>query len=57
MNFFTYISMAVGGAIGGLLYDKVSPQASFLLMALLMGLCIPLIYFGIEEPKPEDREK
>jgi len=41
MHFFTYIFMALGGLIGGLLYDNISPQTPF---------------FRIKEPKPEERE-
>jgi len=57
MNFFTYIFMAVGGLTGGLLYDKVSPQTPFLLTAFLAGLCTLIMFFGVHEPKPEDREE
>jgi len=57
MNFFTYISMAIGGVTGGLLYDNVSPQMPFLLTAFLTGLATLVIYFGIHEPKPEEREE
>ena len=57
MNFFTYIFMAVGGLMGGLLYDKVSPQTPFLLTAFLAGLCTLIVFFGVHEPKPEDREE
>jgi len=56
MNFFTYIFMAIGGIIGGLLYDKVSPQLPFLLMPILIVPSILLIIFYVHEPKPEERE-
>lgn len=56
MNFFTYIAMAVGGGLGGLLYEKVSPQLPFLLVAALAVPSIALILFFVREPKPEKRE-
>ena len=34
-NFFSYIFMALGGIIGGVLYDRVSPQLPFGLNAFL----------------------
>jgi len=57
MNFFTYISMAIGGVTGGLLYDNISPQTPFLLMAFLTGLATLVIFLGIHEPKPEERQE
>lgn len=56
MNFFTYMFMAIGGIIGGLLYDKVFPQLPFLLMPILIVPSILLIVFYVHEPKPEERE-
>lgn len=56
MNFFTYIFMAIGGILGGLLYDNVSPQSPFLFMMLLMIPSILLTVFLVHEPKPEERE-
>ncbi|MCD6242745.1 MFS transporter [Candidatus Bathyarchaeota archaeon] len=56
MNFFSYIFMAVGGFIGGLLYDKVSPQFPFLLIPVLSVPSTLLVLFYVHEPKPEDRE-
>jgi DHA1 family multidrug resistance protein-like MFS transporter len=56
MNFFSYIFMAIGGAMGGLLYDRVSPQLPFLLMPILMVPSIISILVFIHEPKPEERE-
>ncbi len=56
MNFFTYISMAIGGALGGFLYDAVSPQLPFFLAAALALPSLILIFFFIHEPKPEKRE-
>jgi len=57
MNFFTYISMAIGGVTGGLLYDNVSPQTPFLLTAFLTGLSTLVMLLGVHEPKPEEREE
>lgn len=56
MNFFSYIFMAIGGAVGGFLYDNLSPQSPFLLTILLTvpSTVIALVY--IREPKPEDRQ-
>jgi MFS family permease len=56
MNFFAYIFMAIGGIIGGLLYDKLFPQLPFLLMPILIVPSILLIVFYVHEPKPEERE-
>ena len=57
MNFFTYISMAIGGVTGGLLYDNISPQTPYLLMALLTGLATLITFLSVHEPKPEEREE
>jgi DHA1 family multidrug resistance protein-like MFS transporter len=56
MNFFTYIAMAIGGVIGGILYDTISPQLPFLLMAVLATPAVILVVFYVHEPKPEDRQ-
>jgi MFS family permease len=56
MNFFTYIAMAIGGASGGLLYERVFPQLPFLLVAVLTIPSIVLILSFVHEPKPEKRE-
>ena len=56
MNFFSYIFMALGGIIGGVLYDRVSPQLPFLLIPFFMIPSILLIVFYVQEPKPEERE-
>lgn len=56
MNFFTYIAMAVGGAIGGLFYDLFSPQLPFLLVIFLAIPSAALVLFFVHEPKPEQRE-
>jgi MFS family permease len=56
MNFFTYIFMAIGGIMGGLLYDNVSPQLPFLLMPILIVPSIFLIVFHVHEPEPKERE-
>ncbi|MBS7647600.1 hypothetical protein KEJ24_07165 [Candidatus Bathyarchaeota archaeon] len=56
MNFFTYVAMAIGGAIGGVLCEKFSPQLPFLLAAVLASPSIILILFLIREPKPQKRE-
>jgi len=56
MNFFMYIAMAIGGGLGGLLYEKVSPQLPFLLVAALTVPSTALILFWVKEPKPEKRE-
>jgi MFS family permease len=56
MNFFAYIFMAIGGALGGLLYDRVSPQLPFLLIPVLIIPSIIFIAVYVHEPKPEERE-
>jgi MFS family permease len=56
MNFFSYIFMAIGGALSGFMYDNVSPQSPFLLAILLVipSTVIALVY--VHEPKPEERQ-
>jgi len=56
MNFFTYIAMAMGGALGGLLYERVAPQLPFVLATVLAVPSIALITLFVHEPKPEKRE-
>jgi len=56
MNFFTNISMAIGGIAGGLLYDNVSPQLPFLLMPVFIVLATSLVFVYVQEPKPEERQ-
>ena len=56
MNFFAYIFMAIGGIVGGLLYDRISPQLPFLLMPILIVPSVLLIVFHVHEPKPEERQ-
>jgi MFS family permease len=56
INFFTYIFMALGAALGGLLYDIVSPMLPFLLMAVLAIPSTALVLLFVHEPKPEDRQ-
>lgn len=56
MNFFTYIAMAVGGALGGLFYDLFFPQLPFLLVIFLAIPSAALALFFVHEPKPEQRE-
>jgi len=56
MNFFTYLLMAAAGIAGGLLYDNVSPQLPFILMIILTVPSILLTVYGIQEPKPEERQ-
>jgi len=55
LNFFTYIFMALGAALGGFLYDNTFPQLPFLLMIILV---IPstLLALLVHEPKPEERQ-
>jgi predicted MFS family arabinose efflux permease len=48
--------MAVGGALGGVLYEKVAPQLPFFLVAALALPPIALIMLFVHEPKPEKRE-
>ena len=56
MNFFSYIFMALGAVMGGLIYDNVSPQLPFLLMLVLIVPSTLLIVFRVHEPKPEERQ-
>jgi sugar phosphate permease len=55
-NFFSYIFMAVGAGVGGLLYDTVSPMLPFILMVVLAIPSTMLVLFFVHEPKPEDRQ-
>jgi MFS family permease len=55
MNFFAYIFMAIGGVMGGILYDSVFPQMPFLLTSLIVMPSILIIVFYIHETKPEER--
>jgi len=56
MNFFINVFMAIGGAVGGLLYDVVSPMLPFLLTLTLAIPSIIIILFYVREPKPEERQ-
>lgn len=56
MNFFSYVCMALGGAIGGVLYDVVAPQVPFLLMAILAVPSSIIVLRYVHEPKPEERQ-
>jgi len=56
INFFGFIFMAIGGITGGVLYDNVSPQSPFFLMAILIILSILVTVFYVHEPKPEERQ-
>jgi len=56
MNFFANIFMAVGGAIGGLLYDTAFPQLPFLLTVILVIPSTAIVLFYVKEPKPEERQ-
>jgi predicted MFS family arabinose efflux permease len=56
MNFFAYVFMALGGAIGGVLYDRVAPQLPFLLMAALALPSVIIVLWYVQEPKPEERQ-
>jgi MFS family permease len=55
-HFFSYIFMALGGLVGGLLYDNLSPQAPYLVMLVLIIPSILITVFYVKEPKPEERE-
>ncbi|MCK4424071.1 MFS transporter [Candidatus Bathyarchaeota archaeon] len=57
MNFFSYIFMALGAVMGGLIYDNVSPELPFLLMLVLIVPSTLLIVFCVHEPKPEERQE
>jgi len=56
MNFFSNMFMAIGGGMGGLLYDILSPQFPFLLTVMLIIPSIFIIIFYVHEPKPEERQ-
>ena len=54
-QFFSYILMSIGTLIGGLLYETVSRQLPFLLLAIFIVPQIILIVWLVHEP--ETREK
>jgi MFS family permease len=56
MNFFFYLFMALGGVGGGILYETISPQLPFLLTIAFAIPSIALVFFCVQEPKPEKRE-
>jgi predicted MFS family arabinose efflux permease len=55
VNFFAYIFTALGGVIGGVLYDTVSPQIPFILSAILAIPPALIVITHVHEPRPEDR--
>jgi len=52
VNFFAYIFTA----LGGVLYDMVSPQLPFILSAILAIPPALIVIMHVHEPRPEDRE-
>lgn len=56
MQFFTYIFMAIGGLVGGLLYDNVFPQLPFLIMLILIIPSVLITILFVSEPRPEERQ-
>lgn len=48
--------MALGGAIGGILYDNVAPQIPFLLMAASAIPSTIIVLRYVHEPKPGERQ-
>lgn len=55
MNFFGNIFMALGAITGGVLYDNVSPQLPFLLMAVLVIPEVLITLLFIHEPKKREQ--
>jgi predicted MFS family arabinose efflux permease len=55
MNFLTFIVLATGSFLGGLLYEHVSPQTPFLIAALVVIPAIILTVLLVK--KPEKREE
>lgn len=53
-NFFSYIFMAFGSLIGGILYQIVSPQLPFHLMIVFMIPAMFLIFFLVHEPEKRE---
>ena len=53
-NFFSYIFMAFGSLIGGILYQIVSPQLPFYLMIIFMIPAIFLALFRVHEPEKRE---
>jgi MFS family permease len=55
MNFLTFIVLATGSFLGGLLYEHVSPQTPFLIASLVVIPAIILTVLLVK--KPEKREE
>jgi MFS family permease len=53
-NFFSYVFMAFGSLIGGILYQIVSPQLPFYLMIIFMIPAIFLVLFLVHEPEKRE---
>ncbi|UCE44019.1 MAG: MFS transporter [Candidatus Bathyarchaeota archaeon] len=53
-NFFSYIFMAFGSLMGGILYQIVSPQLPFLLEIVFIIPAIFLILFLVHEPEKRE---
>jgi len=50
-QFVTYIFMALGGLIGGFLYENVSPTFPFFTAFGLVMVCLALMVFFVQEPQ------
>lgn len=50
-NFFSYIFMAIGSLVGGIIYQVVSPQLPFLLMIALLIPASLILAFLVHEPE------
>jgi len=53
-NFFSYIFMAFGSLMGGVLYETVSPQLPFRLMIAFIIPSMFLVFFLVHEPEKRE---
>lgn len=53
-NFFSYIFMAFGSLVGGIIYQIVSPQLPFLLMIVFIIPALFLTFFLVHEPEKRE---
>lgn len=53
-NFFSYIFMAFGSLVGGIIYQVVSPQLPFFLMIACIIPALVLTFFLVHEPEKRE---
>jgi len=53
-NFFSYIFMAFGSLMGGIIYQTVSPQMPFFIMIIAIIPALFLMVFLVHEPEKRE---